>query len=130
MNRLIRQRLVRYRCKHSVPRDDHMNRSTNSSHSNHSNQVVKYELDNPHLWFPQTREYGQRHFILHCGPTNSGKTYTALRHLATARRGLYAGPLRILCNEVREKMIDNYQVSCNLITGNEKVIAEDATHTR
>lgn len=96
----------------------------------HRDEYIKYELDNPHLWFPKTREFGQRLFILHCGPTNSGKTYNALRHLATASKGLYAGPLRILCNEIKEKMTTNYQVSCNLITGNEKIIVEDATHTR
>ena len=113
-SRFLRHCVLRHRCKHSSSRDDH----------------IRYELDNPHLWFPKTREYGQRLIILHCGPTNSGKTYTALRHLATAARGLYAGPLRILCNEVREKMSNDYQVSCDLITGNEKIMAEDATHAR
>ena len=37
-----------------------------------------------------------RRFILHVGPTNSGKTYDALQALKTAGRGVYLGPLRLL----------------------------------
>jgi ATP-dependent RNA helicase SUPV3L1/SUV3 len=34
------------------------------------------------------------------GPTNSGKTYQALQALASAKRGVYCGPLRLLAMEV------------------------------
>lgn len=34
------------------------------------------------------------------GPTNSGKTYSALQSLSAAKRGVYAGPLRLLAMEV------------------------------
>src|SRR5436190_21136696 len=32
---------------------------------------------------------------LHVGPTNSGKTYSALQHLIAAGRGWYLAPLRL-----------------------------------
>src|SRR3954468_16878598 len=37
---------------------------------------------------------------LHVGPTNSGKTYSALQHLIAAGRGWYLAPLRLLAHEV------------------------------
>ena len=46
----------------------------------------------------------KRHFILHVGPTNCGKTYQALQRLRTAYKGIYLGPLRLLALEVYEKM--------------------------
>ena len=46
----------------------------------------------------------KRHFILHIGPTNSGKTFCALERLKTAQNGVYLGPLRLLALEVYEKM--------------------------
>ncbi|THG95782.1 hypothetical protein EW026_g5938 [Hermanssonia centrifuga] len=41
---------------------------------------------------------------MHVGPTNSGKTHNALRALAAAERGLYAGPLRLLAHEIFERL--------------------------
>ncbi len=38
------------------------------------------------------------------GPTNSGKTYTALQALRAAKRGVYCGPLRLLAMEVYETL--------------------------
>ena len=46
----------------------------------------------------------QRMFYLHIGPTNSGKTYTALRALKRARTGVYVAPLRLLALEVYEQV--------------------------
>lgn len=46
----------------------------------------------------------RRKFIMHVGPTNSGKTYAALRALAAARTGMYAGPLRLLAHEIWERL--------------------------
>ena len=50
--------------------------------------------------YTATRRSRPRKFIMHVGPTNSGKTHNALRALAAARRGLYAGPLRLLAYEI------------------------------
>jgi ATP-dependent RNA helicase SUPV3L1/SUV3 len=45
-----------------------------------------------------------RKIIMHVGPTNSGKTHHALRALAAAPVGLYAGPLRLLAHEIWERL--------------------------
>ncbi|KAI0261788.1 P-loop containing nucleoside triphosphate hydrolase protein [Gloeopeniophorella convolvens] len=53
--------------------------------------------------FPNARKM-RRKLILHVGPTNSGKTHTALRTLAAARVGAYGGPLRLLAHEIYERL--------------------------
>ena len=53
--------------------------------------------------FPLARKM-RRKLILHVGPTNSGKTHTALRTLAAARVGAYGGPLRLLAHEIFERL--------------------------
>lgn len=53
--------------------------------------------------FPFTRRI-QRKVIMHVGPTNSGKTHHALRALAAAKTGVYAGPLRLLAHEIWERL--------------------------
>jgi ATP-dependent RNA helicase SUPV3L1/SUV3 len=57
----------------------------------------------PAEWYPKARSV-KRKIIMHVGPTNSGKTYNALRALAAARSGVYAGPLRLLAHEVWERL--------------------------
>ena len=88
--------------------------------------------------FPLARKM-RRKLILHVGPTNSGKTHTALRTLATARVGAYGGPLRLLAHEIYERLntgqivplgveaADNYEVdeSSNLdvhVPGNPRAV--------
>lgn len=74
----------------------------------------------------------RRHFHLHIGPTNSGKTYSALKALATAQTGAYAGPLRLLAHEVWDRMNrgtvggmeEGKGRACNLITGEERRIVD------
>ncbi|KAJ8508170.1 hypothetical protein ONZ45_g9515 [Pleurotus djamor] len=53
--------------------------------------------------FPLARNM-RRKVIMHVGPTNSGKTHNALRALAAARVGVYAGPLRLLAHEIWERL--------------------------
>lgn len=76
-----------------------------------------------------------RHFHLHIGPTNSGKTYSALKALARAKSGAYAGPLRLLAHEVWERMNlgtvggmeEGQGRECNLLTGEERrIVSPDA----
>ncbi|KAH8100306.1 P-loop containing nucleoside triphosphate hydrolase protein [Cristinia sonorae] len=57
-------------------------------------------LSNFPSWFENTRAHAPRKVIMHVGPTNSGKTHNALRALAAAKRGCYAGPLRLLAHEI------------------------------
>ena len=57
-------------------------------------------LSNLPAQFPLTRTHPPRTIVMHVGPTNSGKTHNALRALAAAKRGFYAGPLRLLAHEI------------------------------
>ncbi|KAF8802294.1 P-loop containing nucleoside triphosphate hydrolase protein [Phlegmacium glaucopus] len=88
-----------------------------------------------------------RKIIMHVGPTNSGKTHHALRALAAAKSGVYAGPLRLLAHEIWERLntgqiaplgiednLDDsnqskgtqskYARLCNLVTGEEQKILD------
>lgn len=60
---------------------------------------------------------------LHVGPTNSGKTYHALKRLEEARKGIYLGPLRLLAHEVYSRL-NAAGKPCALITGEEQRIPE------
>jgi len=65
------------------------------------------------------------HFFV--GPTNSGKTYSAMEELKKADCGLYLAPLRLLALEGYEDLV-NSNISSSLITGEEQKIDEDAAH--
>ncbi|WWC62299.1 uncharacterized protein I303_104895 [Kwoniella dejecticola CBS 10117] len=73
----------------------------------------------------------KRKFHLHIGPTNSGKTYNALKALSRAKSGAYAGPLRLLAHEVWERMnlgtvgeLNGQGRACNLLTGEERRVVD------
>lgn len=82
------------------------------------------DLRFPYEWFPATRQL-QRTVHLHVGPTNSGKTYNALKALENAKSGIYAGPLRLLAHEIYTRFTAKGK-PCALITGEEQRIPEDA----
>ena len=73
----------------------------------------------PEKQYPEARGM-KRHFILHIGPTNSGKTYQALQRLKQAYHGIYLGPLRLLALEVYDRMM-TAGIPCNMITGEETI---------
>lgn len=73
----------------------------------------------PERQYPEARGM-KRHFILHIGPTNSGKTYQALERLKYAYRGIYLGPLRLLALEVYDRMTEA-GIPCSMITGEEAI---------
>ncbi|KAF3767891.1 hypothetical protein M406DRAFT_338580 [Cryphonectria parasitica EP155] len=76
----------------------------------------------PHEWFPATRTM-QRKIHLHVGPTNSGKTYNALKALEESKTGIYAGPLRLLAHETYMRFMAKGK-RCALVTGEELRIPE------
>ncbi|KAF3923994.1 hypothetical protein ABW21_db0203298 [Orbilia brochopaga] len=76
------------------------------------------DLRHPAEWFPKTRTM-KRTWHLHVGPTNSGKTYNALKRLEEARNGIYCGPLRLLAHEVYLRL-NAKGIPCNLVTGEER----------
>ena len=60
--------------------------------------------------------------VAHLGPTNSGKTHAALDELAAARRGVYAGPLRMLAQEAHRRLGERIGAdNVGLVTGEERV---------
>ena len=69
--------------------------------------------------YPLARQI-RRHFYLHLGPTNSGKTYEGVQRLHGARQGLYLGPLRLLAAEQFEAL-NLADVPCSLVTGEEQI---------
>ncbi len=76
--------------------------------------------------FPLARSL-RRKLILHIGPTNSGKTHTAMEKLKNADTGYYLAPLRLLALEGYEKLKAE-GIKASLITGEEQLLDEDATH--
>ena len=84
------------------------------------NQEKLADLRYPVEWYPATRAV-QRKIVLHVGPTNSGKTYHALKRLEQADTGIYAGPLRLLAHEVYTRLNAKGK-HCDLITGDEKIV--------
>lgn len=85
------------------------------------------DLTHPHMWYPKAREK-KRNVFLHVGPTNSGKTYSALKRLEASSSGVYCGPLRLLAREVAQRL-NKVNVPCNLITGQERNEIEGAKHS-
>ncbi|MGB5505387.1 MAG: helicase-related protein [Sulfurovum sp.] len=76
--------------------------------------------------FPLAREL-KRKIVFHVGPTNSGKTYQALKTLKEAPTGYYLAPLRLLALEGYENL-KKEGVAASLITGEEEIIDEESTH--
>ena len=61
------------------------------------------------------------------GPTNSGKTHRSIEAMAAAEHGIYLSPLRLMALENQER-IESMGVPCSLVTGEEEIIREGATH--
>ncbi|HIC43999.1 MAG TPA: helicase [Sulfurimonas sp.] len=76
--------------------------------------------------FPTAREL-RRKLIFHVGPTNSGKTYAAMKKLEKADTGYYLAPLRLLALEGYENLKAD-GTAASLITGEEQIVDEYATH--
>lgn len=89
------------------------------------NQALLADLRYPPEWYPATRAF-QRTIHLHVGPTNSGKTYHALKRLEQAESGIYAGPLRLLAHEVYSRLNAKGKL-CHLLTGDERIVTESET---
>ena len=81
---------------------------------------------NPKDEYPEARQM-QRHFILHIGGTNTGKTYAGFQRLMQVDSGVYLAPLRLLALEAQETLLDAH-VLCSLTTGEEQDVQEGDTH--
>lgn len=99
--------------------------------TNHIPKIVAEEFnrlipENPKDEYPLARKM-QRKFFLHLGETNTGKTFNALQRLKQSSNGVYLAPLRILALENYERL-NNEQLPCNLLTGEEEIIVAGARH--
>ena len=77
--------------------------------------------------FPLARSI-HRKFVIHVGPTNSGKTHDAVRRMVQTSRGIYLAPLRLMAYEQFEN-IRNLAGSCTMITGEEEIQEEGSVFT-
>lgn len=91
------------------------------------NKILELVPARPELEFSEVRNM-HRNFILHIGPTNSGKTFQSLERLRKAQNGIYLGPLRLLALEVYEQM-KKHHVPCTMRTGQECIDEEDSRVT-
>ena len=83
-----------------------------------------YDSFSPESYVERARKL-HRIFILHVGPTNSGKTYDAIEDLKTHTPGTYLGPLRLLALEMFDKL-NEAGVPCSMLTGEESIPVEGA----
>lgn len=93
--------------------------------------IVKDEIqeiisDNPIEEHEEARKM-KRHFYLHVGDTNTGKTYASIERLMDAETGVYLAPLRLLALEIQDKL-NSQNISCSLLTGEEEDIKCHASH--
>ena len=83
-----------------------------------------YRSFSPEAYLERARQLN-RMFVLHVGPTNSGKTFHAVEDLKTHTPGTYLGPLRLLALEMFDKLNDA-GVPCSMLTGEESIPVEGA----
>ena len=81
---------------------------------------------NPKDEYPEARAM-RRHFVIHLGGTNTGKTYAGFQRLRRAPTGVYLAPLRLLALEAQETLL-KAGVECGLTTGEEEDLREEDTH--
>ncbi len=82
------------------------------------------ESYSPEYYIERARKLN-RCFILHIGPTNSGKTFDAVEDLKRNTPGTYLGPLRLLALEMADK-INDAGIPCSMITGEEAILKDGA----
>ena len=91
----------------------------------YAGQLLDYIPEDYADLYPAARTT-ERHFILHIGPTNSGKTYAALQAMHHAKDGIYLAPLRLLAYEQFDSM-NRDGIYCSLKTGEEHIDVPGAT---
>ena len=69
----------------------------------------------------------ERHITYHLGPTNSGKTYYAIKALKEVEKGCYLAPLRLLASEQYDNLNSDGHAT-TLLTGEEVIETEGASH--
>ena len=86
--------------------------------------TAMYESFSPEAYIDRARRL-RRGFVLHVGPTNSGKTYDAIEDLKKHTPGVYLGSLRLLALEMFDKL-NEAGIPCSMLTGEESIPVENA----
>ncbi|OWF38311.1 ATP-dependent RNA helicase SUV3 homolog, mitochondrial-like [Mizuhopecten yessoensis] len=81
------------------------------------------DLTSPAQWYVETRAK-TRKIVMHVGPTNSGKTYHAMKRFLKAESATYCCPLRLLAMEICNSSNDQ-GVPCDLKTGELVTFADE-----
>jgi len=115
---------IRQRLEHAALREQE---ERHAARTKESINLAEYPAS-----FETARRMGRR-FIALLGPTNSGKTHRAMEALAEADSGVYLAPLRLLALENYERLTnvrreDGEPLAVSLVTGEERRLAENATH--
>jgi ATP-dependent RNA helicase SUPV3L1/SUV3 len=115
---------IRQRLDHAVEREQE---ERHAARTKESINLAEYPAS-----FETARKMARR-FVAFLGPTNSGKTHKAMEALAEAESGVYLAPLRLLALENYERLqkalrADGERLAVSLVTGEERRLAENATH--
>jgi ATP-dependent RNA helicase SUPV3L1/SUV3 len=115
--RKLRQKLDDYRSKAAARRLRHLREAQIREASGYERYAAI---------FPVARSLNRR-FLFLAGPTNSGKTYEALKLAGEAETAEILSPLRLLALEHYERMSEE-GLAAGMVTGEERVLPDDATH--
>jgi hypothetical protein len=115
--RKLRQKLDDYRSKAAARRLRHLREAQIREASGYERYAAI---------FPVARSLDRR-FLFLAGPTNSGKTYEALKLAREAETAEILSPLRLLALEHYERMSEE-GLAAGMVTGEERVLPEGATH--
>jgi ATP-dependent RNA helicase SUPV3L1/SUV3 len=87
----------------------------------HSRREAHIRVPEPEIVLP-SRRFEPETVVAHVGPTNSGKTHSALQFLADRGRGVFAAPLRMLAQEAHRRLATQLgPEAVGLVTGEERV---------
>jgi ATP-dependent RNA helicase SUPV3L1/SUV3 len=87
----------------------------------HSRREAHIRVPEPEIVLP-SRRFEPETVVAHVGPTNSGKTHSALQFLADRGRGVFAAPLRMLAQEAHRRLATQLGADAvGLVTGEERV---------
>ncbi len=124
---LLQQTTTYKKLRNEVQRKERSHKQEKKERDRLRRMILKEIPDKIPDLYPLAREQ-KRHFIMHIGPTNSGKTYQALERLKQAETGVYLSPLRLLAYEVFDRL-NHDGVICEMITGEEEILVPGSTHT-
>jgi ATP-dependent RNA helicase SUPV3L1/SUV3 len=103
-------------------RREHRGKQKRPSRSHrHARRQAALRVELPEIVLP-ARRVEPESVVAHLGPTNSGKTHSALEFLAAAGRGVFAAPLRMLAQEAHRRLAASLgEERVGLVTGEERV---------